>query len=1000
MVEEATGVSMYEAKKKSTSTMIEKKDFALKNIDALINETIVPKLDQLKKEQSGLMEYQKVIAELEALTKVYVAFTFLKEEENCHKASNKIDEKNNEIENNRKAITEAETKAQEIATNIKTLEKKKDEEFGGHLTKLEEKLKSEQMSEAKLSGELNFKIESLNEEKKKMEMIYKNLEGDKRITASKQKEYEKLKERVDKYVSDNETNENNLKKAEKDFEAISAGLSRAADGEAAATLADQLMTAKNEIANAETDMKKAVMKIKHSKSELTKKETESKKQKNTYDKDINEIEAMDSDVEKLRVELQKIGFDENKYSDLRNSCSQTKRQIDHLKDQISSAESQISRTRFDYKDPHQNFDRTKVIGVVCNLFKLKSLDCALAIEKAVGGKLYNVIVKDEETGKAIIKNGQLRERRTLIPLDKINGSDTDPRALKAAQHLVGKENVDYAINLVQYDSRLTQAMKYAFGDTMICPNMDIAKKVAFAEGVRKRTVTYDGEVFDPSGTLSGGAKAHGLQLLVKVAEIAEKREQLETLQNQLNGMENEFRRLETDFKRFESLKQKFDLRERETELVRQRLQQGNQHILMQDIEELKKVIKDEENVLSNCEKIKKSAEKRVQELQTKLKDSKSIREREMKEAEQSLNQARKQVEKSRKLLLEDQQKVECLELEIQELSKAALSCEEQIKEFQININQLQTEVETFQQQLNEVKKEVAKANEKVKEHKKLLKTHSDEISKMIKQKEALLKSAEEKELQIKQIKFDIDKIKSSSHDSAQNVKHMKKKYSWIEQERHLFGNENAGYGFNKSDFNANEVNRRVERLKSTKASLAKTVNMRANIMLSDKEKESQELSRKRLIIATDRKKLIEYMDEVDNKKKDALNEAWKKINTDFGSIFSTFLPNSNARLVAPEGKTVLDGLEVKVAFGDVWKESLTELSGGQRSLVALSLILALLKFNPAPLYILDEVDAALDQSHTQNTGIMIRKHFRNSQVLNSFIFIILLLLKTNNLFNS
>jgi structural maintenance of chromosome 2 len=221
---------------------------------------------------------------------------------------------------------------------------------------------------------------------------------------------------------------------------------------------------------------------------------------------------------------------------------------------------------------------------------------------------------------------------------------------------------------------------------------------------------------------------------------------------------------------------------------------------------------------------------------------------------------------------------------------------------------------------------------------------------------------------------------------------MKKKYPWIEQERHLFGNENAGYGFNKSDFNANEVNRRVERLKSTKASLAKTVNMRANIMLSDKEKESQELSRKRLIIATDRKKLIEYMDEVDNKKKDALNEAWKKINTDFGSIFSTFLPNSNARLVAPEGKTVLDGLEVKVAFGDVWKESLTELSGGQRSLVALSLILALLKFNPAPLYILDEVDAALDQSHTQNTGIMIRKHFRNSQVLNSFIFVILLLI--------
>ena len=51
---------------------------------------------------------------------------------------------------------------------------------------------------------------------------------------------------------------------------------------------------------------------------------------------------------------------------------------------------------------------------------------------------------------------------------------------------------------------------------------------------------------------------------------------------------------------------------------------------------------------------------------------------------------------------------------------------------------------------------------------------------------------------------------------------------------------------------------------------------------------------------------------------------------DFGSIFSTLLPGTQAKLVAPEGCTLLDGLEVKVAFGDVWKESLSELSGGQR----------------------------------------------------------------------
>jgi len=70
-----------------------------------------------------------------------------------------------------------------------------------------------------------------------------------------------------------------------------------------------------------------------------------------------------------------------------------------------------------------------------------------------------------------------------------------------------------------------------------------------------------------------------------------------------------------------------------------------------------------------------------------------------------------------------------------------------------------------------------------------------------------------------------------------------------------------------------------------------------------------------------------------------------------------------------------------VAFNGHWKQSLSELSGGQKSLLALSLILALLRYKPAPLYILDEIDAALDLSHTQNIGTMIRKYFPQSQFI-------------------
>ena len=110
-----------------------------------------------------------------------------------------------------------------------------------------------------------------------------------------------------------------------------------------------------------------------------------------------------------------------------------------------------------------------------------------------------------------------------------------------------------------------------------------------------------------------------------------------------------------------------------------------------------------------------------------------------------------------------------------------------------------------------------------------------------------------------------------------------------------------------------------------------------------------------------------------NKEKEKeLKKCWKKVNENFKKIFSTLLQGASARLVPVDEENISLGLSMRVSFsGGKEIDTLVQLSGGQRSLLALSLILALLKFQPAPLYILDEIDAALDQSHTQNIGIMI-----------------------------
>lgn len=176
----------------------------------------------------------------------------------------------------------------------------------------------------------------------------------------------------------------------------------------------------------------------------------------------------------------------------------------------------------------------------------------------------------------------------------------------------------------------------------------------------------------------------------------------------------------------------------------------------------------------------------------------------------------------------------------------------------------------------------------------------------------------------------------------------------------------------------------VEKLASLKSSqdkLSKKINKKVMGMIDKAEAEHEDLMRKKEVILNDKAKIEAVIEELDVKKVQALQNTWVKVNKDFGSIFSTLLPGTHAKLDIPEGCGVMDGLEVKVAFNGVWKESLTELSGGQRSLLALSLILSLLLFKPAPMYILDEVDAALDLSHTQNIGLMLRTHFSASQFI-------------------
>lgn len=267
---------------------------------------------------------------------------------------------------------------------------------------------------------------------------------------------------------------------------------------------------------------------------------------------------------------------------------------------------------------------------------------------------------------------------------------------------------------------------------------------------------------------------------------------------------------------------------------------------------------------------------------------------------------------------------------------------------------------------------------KIKEQKDSIKAKDQEMRKKVHRKEKLLKRNDDLALQIKKKESELSKIQNDNKDGLARIAALEAKYKWIVSDKQYFGAKNTKYDYSKET--PQESGEKLQQAEEKRNKMEKRINVKAMMLLEREEEQLQDVRNRKDIVESDRKKIKGILKGLDAEKMEQLRQAWQEVDKNFGSIFSVLLPGAQATLVPSPGLQFYQGLNIRVGFNGVWKEALGELSGGQRSLVALSLILAMLKYKPAPIYILDEVDAALDMSHTQNIGVMLKKHFSDSQV--------------------
>ncbi|XP_063176180.1 structural maintenance of chromosomes protein 2 isoform X2 [Chroicocephalus ridibundus] len=978
MIEEAAGTRMYECKKTAVQKTIEKKESKLKAIQMVLSEEITPTLQKLKEERSSYLEYQKVVRAIEHLSRLCIAYEFVLAEKTWVSSSEVLGEMQANVVKLQESMAESEKKFKQLDEEIAEMEKKRKEEVGGTLRSLEDALSEIQRVHTRAQSAFDLKTQNLKSEEKKYEDLVKSMQEDSKALVSKEKEVKKIESELNALQEASEKDADALAAAQQHFNAVSAGLSSNDDGEAA-TLAGQMMACKNEISKAVTEAKQTQMKLNYAQQELKTKQAEVKKMDGGYKKDQGALEAVRKMKEKLESQMKELNYEEKKEAALSAKKKELTSDISRLKELYERLMAKFPHLRFEYKHPEKNWNPNHVKGLVVSLITVKDLSKAKALEAAAGGKLYNIVVDTEVTGKKLLEMGELKRRYTIIPLNKISARCLGQDTVKLAQTLAGYGNLHLALSLVEYEPELQKAMDYIFGTTLVCNNMDKAKKVTFDKRIMTRSVTLDGDTFDPQGTLQGGASSQAAPILSKLQEMKVVEVKLKTKESELESVEKELASLKNVAEKYRQLKQQWEMKSEEAELLQTKLHQSAYHKQEEELLALKKTIAECEETLKKTEESQKKAEDKYKLLESKMKNAEAEREKELKNAQQKLDDAKKKAEASSKKKKEKQQEVEALVLEVEELKREQSSYKQQveaagkaIKSYQEQVNAVAAEVSQTKKSVEKSLKELAKQKEVILLQDKAITDKSAEIKKCREQNNEL-------QLKLKALEHSIGKRQQESADAATKLTNMLKEYEWIASEKALFGQPNTAYDFKAN--NPKEASQKLQKLQEKKEKLGRNVNMAAMNMLSEAEERYNDLMKKKRIVENDKSKILATIEELDQKKTQALHIAWKKVNEDFGSIFSTLLPGAKATLVACKKQNVLEGLEFKVALGNTWKENLTELSGGQRSLVALSLILSMLLFKPAPIYILDEVDAALDLSHTQNIGQMLHTHFRRSQFI-------------------
>lgn len=568
MIEEAAGTRMFEDRRDKAFKTMAKKEMKVQEITELLKDEIDPKLDKLRTEKRAFLDFQQTQSDLERLTRLVVAHDYIKSKEKLEQSASDLETKRQRAKDLEESAIRLKNEISHLEEDVKKVKAAREKELrkGGKFQALEEEVTAHSHEIVRLATLFDLKQASMMEERERqkgLRSVVKDLEAQ---VKEKTNIYQKLQTEFDAAKSDLDKQIAEVEKSEELLQTLQTGVASKEGQENG--YQGQLQDARNRVSAATTEQEQAKLKISHFEKRIKEDEPRAKKAKEQNSGLLKELEGLRSQAKKLESQLSKLGFEPGKEEQLYQQEALLQRQIRSLREEAESMKRKVANIDFSYSDPTPSFDRSKVKGLVAQLFTLdkEKSQSGTALEICAGGRLYNVVVDTSETGTQLLQNGKLKKRVTIIPLNKISAFRASADKIGAAQRIApGK--VDLALSLIGYDNEVSAAMEYVFGSTLICEDAETAKRVTFDPAVRMKSVTLEGDLYDPSGTLSGGSSPNSSNVLVTLQKLNEISSQLESQERELGELRALMSKEKKKLDSAHQIKQELDLKSHEIKIT-------------------------------------------------------------------------------------------------------------------------------------------------------------------------------------------------------------------------------------------------------------------------------------------------------------------------------------------------------------------------------------------------------------------------------------------------